>query len=638
MRRATKRKVEVAAKYDAAGTGRRIRGWTPPNSGPQAATQGLELLRSRALDSTRNDWAAESSVQKWTTTLVGVGITPRFKNEADSKAFEAFSPAADADGVLDYHGLVALGVRTWLDGGEAFVRRRDRSLSSPLPAPVQFQLLEGHFLPVFDTDDWRGLPVDHTIRQGIERNRWGRRTAYWFYGEHPGDKPASRKPDSRELIRVPASEVSHLFEPKRPGQLRGVTSLASVLVRLRAALNFEDAVLDRQLLANLFTMFITREMPGKLEDIEFDPVTGLPLFYGKDGQPIAGLEPGISQTLNPGEDVKFTNPPEAGTTFSDYMRTTHMGTAAGMSMPYEFLSGDIKDISDRTLRVVVNEFRRLAEQRQWQQVIPMLCRPMIRWWAEARLLAGDLPMTRFEDCSNPEQQPHAWPHIHPTQDIEGQILSITNKLESASNIISKRGDDPRKIAESIKQDKELGLVADKPPAPAAGAPAAAKPTAQALRQADELHEAGLALTRAQIANLQRPASIEPTPEALMAEALIQSVQGMFAVQTETLAEMRRERAEAESRQAQERAQMAAMFSAMVEAFKVAAGRPTEVTTAAPVIENHVQVEPTPVSVTNNVQPAEVVVSLPDRRTETEVQERDADGNIVKVVHTETTLQ
>ena len=569
MRRATKRKVEVAAKYDAAGTGRRIRGWTPPNSGPQAATQGLELLRSRALDSTRNDWAAESSVQKWTTTLVGVGITPRFKNEADSKAFEAFSPAADADGVLDYHGLVALGVRTWLDGGEAFVRRRDRSLSSPLPAPVQFQLLEGHFLPVFDTDDWRGLPADHTIRQGIERNRWGRRTAYWFYGEHPGDKPASRKPDSRELIRVPASEVSHLFEPKRPGQLRGVTSLASVLVRLRAALNFEDAVLDRQLLANLFTMFITREMPGKLEDIEFDPVTGLPLFYGKDGQPIAGLEPGISQTLNPGEDVKFTNPPEAGTTFSDYMRTTHMGTAAGMSMPYEFLSGDIKDISDRTLRVVVNEFRRLAEQRQWQQVIPMLCRPMIRWWAEARLLAGDLPMTRFEDCSNPEQQPHAWPHIHPTQDIEGQILSITNKLESASNIISKRGDDPRKIAESIKQDKELGLVADKPPAPAAAAPAA-KPDAQALRHVTERHEAELALTMAQIANLQRPASTEPTPEATTLAAVLGLFERWDARQAErdAAAEARHQALLAEI--AQQRSQSEAMVLAALEAQRQAA--------------------------------------------------------------------
>ena len=564
MRRATKRKVEVAAKYDAAGTGRRIRGWTPPNSGPQAATQGLELLRSRALDSTRNDWAAESSVQKWTTTLVGVGITPRFKNEADSKAFEAFSPAADADGVLDYHGLVALGVRTWLDGGEAFVRRRDRSLSSPLPAPVQFQLLEGHFLPVFDTDDWRGLPVDHTIRQGIERNRWGRRTAYWFYGEHPGDKPASRKPDSRELIRVPASEVSHLFEPKRPGQLRGVTSLASVLVRLRAALNFEDAVLDRQLLANLFTMFITREMPGKLEDIEFDPVTGLPLFYGKDGQPIAGLEPGISQTLNPGEDVKFTNPPEAGTTFSDYMRTTHMGTAAGMSMPYEFLSGDIKDISDRTLRVVVNEFRRLAEQRQWQQVIPMLCRPMIRWWAEARLLAGDLPMTRFEDCSNPEQQPHAWPHIHPTQDIEGQILSITNKLESASNIISKRGDDPRKIAESIKQDKELGLVADKPPAPAAGAPAAApvpkpKQSAQEIRQAKELHDANVQALRTAAQAREREAEAERQYRAQEAERERQHQAREADAAREAAA--RRDEAEAQ-RRADDRAWQQALIAEM----------------------------------------------------------------------------
>ena len=242
----------------------------------------------------------------------------------------------------------------------------------------------------------------------------------------------------------------------------------------------------------------------------------------------------------------------------------------------------------------------------------------------------------FETNSDPGQFVPV--HIHPTQDIEGQILSITNKLESASNIISKRGDDPRKIAESIKQDKELGLVADKPPAGAPAAAPAAKPEAQALRQASERHEAELALTMAQIANLQRPASTEPTPEATMVAALIQSVQGMFAVQTETLAEMRHERAEAEARQTQERAQTAAMFSAMVEAIKVAAGRPTEVTTAAPVIENHVQVEPTPVSVTNNIQPAEVLVSLPDRRTETEVQERDSDGNIVKVVHTETTLQ
>lgn len=623
MRRATKRKAEVAAKYDAAGTGRRIRGWTPPNSGPQAATQGLELLRSRSLDSTRNDWAAESGVTKWTTSLVGVGITPRFKNEADTKAFEEFAPFADADGVLDYFGLQALGVRTWLDGGEGFLRRRDRSLSAPLPAPVQFQLLEGHYLPVFDADSWPGMPVDNTIRQGIERNRYGRRTAYWFYGEHPGDKPATSKPNSRELIRVPASEVTHIFEPKRPGQLRGVSMLAPVLVRLRAALNFEDAVLDRQLLANLFTMFITREMPGKLEDIEFDPVTGLPLFYGKDGQPIAGLEPGISQTLNPGEDVKFTNPPEAGTTFSEYMRTTHMGTAAGAGLPYEFMAGDIKDISDRTLRVVVNEFRRLAEQRQWHVVIPMLCRPMLRWWAEARLLAGDLPMTRFNDCANPEQSPHAWPHIHPTQDIEGQVLSITNKLESASNIISKRGDDPRKIAEAIKLDKELGLVPDKPPAPTAGAAPAAKPSAQALRQADERHRAEIRVLEAQARHFEREPAAAPTTSPL------ELTFAKFAQVAED--------------------RMASMHEVVLKALD----RPlhVNVTNSVPapevhnhveptpvVVEQHTHVEPTPLTVQNNVQPAEVVVSLPDRRTETDVLARDEDGNITKVVHTETTIQ
>lgn|SRR5574343_560801 len=44
-----------------------------------------------------------------------------------------------------------------------------------------------------------------------------------------------------------------------------------------------------------------------------------------------------------------------------------------------------------------------------------------------------------------------------------------------------------------------------------------------------------------------------------------------------------------------------------------------------------------VSVTNDVQPAEVTVNLPDRET-TSVIERDREGNIVNVTQVEKTLQ
>ena len=66
-------------RYDAAGRGRRMAGWAPPSSGPNSALQGLQLIRDRSRDASRNDWAGESTAQKWTTHLIGIGITPRFR-------------------------------------------------------------------------------------------------------------------------------------------------------------------------------------------------------------------------------------------------------------------------------------------------------------------------------------------------------------------------------------------------------------------------------------------------------------------------------------------------------------------------------------------------------------------------------
>ena len=39
--------------------------------------------------------------------------------------------------------------------------------------------------------------------------------------------------------------------------------------------------------------------------------------------------------------------------------------AAGSSTPYEILTGDMREVNDRALRVVLNEFRRRLEQLQF---------------------------------------------------------------------------------------------------------------------------------------------------------------------------------------------------------------------------------------------------------------------------------
>lgn len=628
-RKATAAAVE--ARYDAAGTGRRIKGWNPPSTGPNRATDGLLKMRDRARDTARNDWAGESGIQKWTTNLVGVGITPRWENEQFTAIWDSWVPFADADGVLDAYGMQTLVTRSWLASGEVFERRRPRDLNSPLPLPLQVQIIEADFCPLFDTDAWPGLPVGNTIRQGIERNKYGRRTAYWMYREHPGDKSSGLTPASSDLIRIAASEITHVFEPSRPGQLRGVSMLAPILVKLRASMDFEDAVLDRQKLANLFTMFITRSMPPNWADVEIDAQTGLPKFYDAKGNILVGLEPGTSQELLPGEDVKWSNPPESGTSYPDYMRTTHMGTAAGQGLPYELFSGDIRDVSDRTLRIAVNEFRRFARSRQWQILIPMICKPVVRWVGEAAVLAGLLRASDLPAWNAPTWSPEGWEYIHPVQDVEGKIKARDAGLVSTSQLISERGDDPRKVLKQIKDDKASGLTPE-PPQPAAAA-APAKPPAQAAM--DPTLAGLIALQTVQMRAPAPAASTEPG-------ALEKTFIGLASLLAGSQAEN------------------AVLHRAFADIAQALVNRPLQVDVAAPVVtvegavvnvpeqpapvvnvegaQVHVPAGPAPiVQITNNVESPTVTVELPDRQT-TSVIERDRAGQIVNVTQTEKTLQ
>lgn len=453
---ATRRAIAFKAKYDAAGTGRRMSGWNPPTQGPNRALDGLQRIRNRARDASSNDWSGESGIQKWTTSLIGIGITPRFKRLTNKvrkqqlvDLWNDFVAEADADCVLDMYGMQTLAVRSWLDSGEVFARRRTRPLDYGLHVPMQVQMLEAEMVPLFDSDSYAGLPKGNRIRQGIELDRRGRRVAYWLYKSHPGDG-LDVFVGSSDLVRVNADEICHVFEPKRPGQLRGVSMLAPILARLKTIENYDDATLTRQQLANLVVGFITRSLSEPEGEEDVNPMSGQAL----PSSPLLGLQPGLLQELEDGQDIQWSNPPEAGTTYSAYMRTQHMGTAAAAGVPYELFSGDIKEVSDRTLRVLINEFRRFNEQRQWQIIIPMFCQPVINWFAEAAVEAGLVDASEFDMVRRVEHAPHGWAHIHPVQDPTGKKLEVEAGFRSRSSVIGERGDDADQVDDERRADDQ----------------------------------------------------------------------------------------------------------------------------------------------------------------------------------------
>lgn len=460
----------VNSVYDAGANTRRTVRWNAPTVSPNSGVLSmLATLRDRSRTATRNDGYAKSVIDKLVTNVIGTGVKP-LSQAVDSdfrkrvqETFLAWTDQSDADGNLDFYGQQAQACRAWFEGGECFVRLRPRLPSDGLAVPLQLQVLEGELCP--HDYDVSALQNGNKIRAGIEFDRLGRRVAYWFYTSTPGEFQDFNQSDLR---RVPASSVIHLFDPLRPGQLRGIPILTPALVRLYELDKFDDATLLRQQLANMFVGFMTRTASDS--PVALNPLTGADVVTDADDKPLMELEPGMFQQLDPGEDVKFSEPPAAPQTYPDFMRQQLRGVAAATNVPYEVLTGDMTALNDRTLRAVLLEFRRRLQMWQYHNIAFQFCRPVWTEWMDRAFFAEALPIpTRYAiegplPWSKVKWIPQGWPYLNPVQDIEATQKAIRAGVTSRQGAVSETGEDAEAIDAEQKADNDradsLGLRYD----------------------------------------------------------------------------------------------------------------------------------------------------------------------------------
>ncbi|WP_199104164.1 phage portal protein [Aquitalea sp. ASV11] len=455
----------LSNSYDGAGQGRRAANWQVGNSGPVTSSlAGLQTLRNRSRHAVRNDPYASGVIDKLVANHIGTGIVPKSQHpDATLRAaiqtlWQDWTEESDADGQLDFYGQQALAARALFESGECLVRLRPRPLSQGLAVPLQLQLLEPELLP----HDKNGQAANgNLIRQGIEFNRAGQRAAYWMYPRHPGEQLGDGSYNSPQ--RLAAEQILHLYEPLRPGQLRGVPHLSAVLLRLKTLDEFDDAVLFRQEVANLFAGFIRKKPQGPSYPHEGGMAPAEPDF-----QPMVGLEPGTMQELGPDEDVQFSDPPDAGNNYDEFMRQQLSAIAVGAGLPFEVLSGDLRELNDRILRVILNEFRRRVEQRQYAIFVQQFCRRVRHAWLDMAVLSGALVLPGYARNPRPYRRdrwvPQGWAYIHPVQDVQADQLAVRAGFASRTGVILKRGDDPETIDQEARQDQDraaaLGLRFD----------------------------------------------------------------------------------------------------------------------------------------------------------------------------------
>ena len=423
--------------YEGGSHTRRTIGWNAPTTSPNSAVlHSLATLRARSRAATRNNGYAKGVIDKLVSNLVGTGIKPlsQAEDEGFRKELQAlwlkWTDESDADGLLDWFGQQSQAVREWLEGGEAFIRLRPRRDEDGLSVPLQIQVLEPELCPHTHNTIARN---GNRIRAGIDFNSIGRRVAYYF---HPSRPTSFSDFDAGVLRRVPASSVIHLYDPLRSGQIRGLPILTQALIRLNELDKFDDATLLRQQLGNMFAGFIKKPMTvGDGQDL--NPITGLPIETHGDDE-IIKFEPGTFQELGPGEELEFSDPPDIRSGYSDFIRQQLFHVSAATNVPYETLTGDMSKVNDRTVRVILNEFRRWVGAWQHQILAFQMCRPVWQAWIERVFLSGaiEIPIDFIEDptpWSKAKWVPQGWPYLHPVQDVKATHDAIRGGFTSRSS-------------------------------------------------------------------------------------------------------------------------------------------------------------------------------------------------------------
>lgn len=439
--------------YEAASPGDK---WKPRRAGASANADhqaDAATLRAKSRSITQNVPYIAAAMDALVAATVGTGITPRATGKQAArinKVLRAWMKVCDADGRLDYHGLISLAYRTMERDGEALIRLRPRLATDDLPVPLQLQLLEVDWIDTTKNIAREG--AGNATINGIEYDALGRAAAYWLWDSHPGDVSQLRglRTQSR---RVDAKTIIHLYAPDRPGAGRGFPRTASVISSVRDLQLYEDAEIARKNLETRLSVLYSGDATLMGNPSGEEPSTATTVAEGNLGD----LPSGSMVRLPTGSNVTVVAPtPAQG--YVDFVKFKLHIILAGMGVPYEAGTGDMSQVNFSSARIRQQDFKRNVEQMQWLILIPKLLEPIHRAFIDAGYLGGQFTSRDYSvDFSTPK-----WAYVNPHQDATADIAEISVGLSSVSEKLRQRGYNPDDVFAEIASDfgklKDLGVL------------------------------------------------------------------------------------------------------------------------------------------------------------------------------------
>ena len=444
--------------YDGAKSSRLQYDWLTGNGGPNSEIgNGLRRLRDRCRDLSRNNPHGAKAVEALVSNIVPTGIRARWSDPRTQALWDTWIDQCSVGDELDLYGLQSLAVRAMIEGGDSLIRRRARRLDDGLAVPLQLEVLEGDQLD--DSKTGAGSVAGGRIVQGVEFDPIGRRRAYHLFRSHPGDMSVWLN-TLAETVAIPAADVAHLCRVTRPGQVRSVSWLATVILALRDIGEYTAAERTRKRSQAGLVGVLTPADDATYSD-DTDSVGAA--VVDSDGDVVDELQPGQVLVARNGKNFTFSNP-ASDSGFADFMRIQLQTVGSGVFLPYEILTSDLSQVNYSSIRLGLVEFQRFVKVAQTQIVIPLMMRPIARWFIEAGQAAGTISAT------NPPTVRWVLPEreeIDRETAVKSAILAIRAGLISRRDQVQASGGDADEVLTEIAEDlaalDRLGITLDTDP-------------------------------------------------------------------------------------------------------------------------------------------------------------------------------
>lgn len=353
--------------------------------------------------------------------------------------------ACDFAGRLTFDAIERLALRhRWIDG-DCFVILDDATGSVRL---VEGDRVQAHATGVQKVD---GREVEVVLGVEVEL-RSGRAVAYHFVKQVTSERRGylSYPLGSPNLVRLPADQVLHIYEPKRVTQYRGITAFHAVFDRISLLEDIEFAELVKLQVASCIAGFVQTEhdafqLGARTTETGNDNATELTFDE---------FSPGMIVKLPQGAKVETFAPSVTTQDTADQKRQIIREIGLAVGLPLELTLLDHGNSSFSANRATLESYKRTARnQQRWiaRSLRSKVYEWKVRQWVAAGLLPDDPNVTRHV-VHFPE-----WTFLDPQKEATADNLRLVGNLASHRQVWAERGRDFDDGKREIAEDR-AGLV------------------------------------------------------------------------------------------------------------------------------------------------------------------------------------